>query len=1740
MRLLSIIFSIFTFFILINSSFSEEKIPEYSTDVVIVSVTDERALYNDYPVKKHLFDSIYSVYVPEGKDVEKFMKELREKPYVEFVQPNYVYQLFDTIPDDTFILEQWGLASIDAFRAWDIETGSDDVVVAVVDDGVDYTHPDLINNIWKNTDEICNDGFDNDNNGYIDDCYGWNAFSEIGSGEYHGTHGTHVAGIIGAVGNNNLGISGVSWNVKILPCTAGNIFLYDEDIAECFAYILKQKFLKGINVVAINASFGSYRFSKAAEKAIKILDKFGIILVAAAGNSLINVDKSPMYPCAYKADNVICVGATDRLDKRAFFSNYGFFTVDIFAPGENILSTIPYEYYNSRLNVYGYKEYSGTSMAAPFVTGAIALLKSYEPDLSPEEIKERILATSEPVSYLYGSSLTCGKLNIYNLLTDTSHPKFCMNLPVGKEYLFSYGNENIVIKKGIIRNTGRGTLSINGVSLSNSQYFHILQDECTGKSLKFLEECEIKIAYTYPFAVKSIDFDKVETILSVSSSEGTYNFNLTGSISTNPSRGKYLDVSKVEIFFKNVSVGSDKTTLLKIKNTYNKTVALRFHLGDKDNFYIDPNPSEKPCGDSPILEENDYCFIKVGYSPEFSGDHFTILSIISEDPEEDDENKKEIGYINVNIKGSTITTPEIALIPDDQIIKLVKSKKSTRVEKEIRIKNTGNSTLNILDIDIVGNTGDFYLDTVNGPDACNPIVSLPPGEECSFKIVFTGDEKKKNYSAFIRIKSNDKLEENKFIYVIGIVDKPKIKVEPSKLDFGKLMVGKDKEQIIKIYNTLEDYPLTLTKIQLENGISSEFSVDTFGGDRPCGSYSSTILEQDYCTISVIFNPTTSGKKSKKLIIQSGEDTKEISIKAEALEPVYPLILVNPDRYDFGSVIVGQTEEKIFEIKNDGFADLVITDIKTGKKGFSLDLHSGSNPCGYPPITIQQGQKCTFKVSFSPQKDSEYKSSIEIRSNDQINKKLKVEIYGKGRYQSPIIEVSPSEYDFGTVFIGQSKEKEFTLENTGELQLVVSEIKSKNKSFSVDLAKGTNPCGSLPVILDPGQFCNFTVTFSPLKEKREKTSIEFKSNDKTNKKFRVNLYGTGLHTAPVIDLNVENAVDMGKIVPSNSSEKVIKISNTGNAALTIYQISLKSKDSIFSIDPNGGDKPCGTVNDINVPPGDYCTFKVIFAPVILEEYKARLEIKSNDPGRKKIKLDLIGHGRPPSSPSIKLSTREIQTEIPVDNACDLVATILIKNIGEQNLEVTEKDVTKNLETSLRCGFFVEPGETCSLYVWLSKSECEKPVEKLENKKFKGKITLETNDPVEEEITIDVYAYLYNPDDIYEDNIRHLKISIDKSYPTEAYTYVGEVSFPYVISIKNTSSTLVNVEDIYLSDNEEFDLKFEKSKEQSFYVDPTTLCKGKQFTLLPGEECKVLVYMTPKVEGRKDLTIYVKESSGAINELRITTSAFLPKQRYVYIDPEIYDEFPKIPPNDQSGIGILKVRNIRETSVKIQKIELVSAGEFELVSGVGSKPCATGYEIQPESFCSIGIRFKPVSAGIKNATVKVFLEDGNIIISRVYGRSSTSSEPHIVITPRQIYTGLLFPNLVSQMSTITIKNIGDDILSVTNIYASNAGKVLINLNYGDSPCGSRVFSLNPGDECTIGVLYQPEKTTDLESAVYIESNDPLFPLAEIKIYSESDERLFAELPDRGCGYGTVSVPLWLIAIVIVLLSRRLKKI
>ncbi len=380
---------------------------------------------------------LHHVRLPESENLDAALAYYQTRADVEYAQKNLIYHVTEIIPNDEyFSLYQWawrntgvnGLpgvngipgADVRATFAWDKARGRSTVIVATIDSGVDYYHPDLTLNIWANPGEAagfnCSNGIDDDGDGYVDDCRGWNFYADDNDPMDDNGHGTHTSGIIGALTNNGTGVAGANWTVQIMALkymdasgtgmTSGAIEALDYAVAH--------------GAAISNNSWEATDFDPALLDAIKRADAAGHLFITSAGNGSSDNDSNPSYPCDFsKPDpvwnpkppqNIICVAATDSYDNLAGFSNYGLTTVQLGAPGVNILST-----YLSGAYLWS----SGTSMASPMVAGAAALVKGCKTNLKPAIIKKILLSTARQVPALAGKTTSGGIVNYQAAVNDS-------------------------------------------------------------------------------------------------------------------------------------------------------------------------------------------------------------------------------------------------------------------------------------------------------------------------------------------------------------------------------------------------------------------------------------------------------------------------------------------------------------------------------------------------------------------------------------------------------------------------------------------------------------------------------------------------------------------------------------------------------------------------------------------------------------------------------------------------------------------------------------------------------------------------------------------------------------------------------------------------------------------------------------------------------------------------------------------------------------------------------------------------------------------------------------------------------------------------------------------------------------------------------------------------------------------------------------------------------------------------
>ena len=393
----------------------EKRNPSFYKNIGITNITQTFQIADQFQSNARVLQNIFTLQFSSPYELQYILKLIKKDNNVEWAEPQYLYETSFVPNDPNFTTSQQYLSVIKAQQAWDVNTGSEEVIVAIIDTGIDWAHPDLAGNIWVNSLETDANGVDDDNNGFVDDIRGWDFGGLSGTPdnnpkEDRADHGTLVAGLASAVTNNSIGIASIGYKSKLMAVKTSQDDIRSESGGALIAYGYEGIVYAVDNgAKIINCSWGGGSFSFAAQSVIDYAVSKGALVVAAAGN---DNSSQGFYPANY--DGVLSVGATDNSDNKAWFSNYGT-KIDVCAPGVNVYST----WQDSPF----YDEASGTSLSSPIVAGLAALVANQFPSFSPLQIAEQIRVTSDNIDNInstYSLLLGSGRINAYQALTKTN------------------------------------------------------------------------------------------------------------------------------------------------------------------------------------------------------------------------------------------------------------------------------------------------------------------------------------------------------------------------------------------------------------------------------------------------------------------------------------------------------------------------------------------------------------------------------------------------------------------------------------------------------------------------------------------------------------------------------------------------------------------------------------------------------------------------------------------------------------------------------------------------------------------------------------------------------------------------------------------------------------------------------------------------------------------------------------------------------------------------------------------------------------------------------------------------------------------------------------------------------------------------------------------------------------------------------------------------------------------------
>lgn len=913
-----------------------------------------QVLYTSSSVKNQRSVIIPNFYVlkVDGVRFTQSLGTLAASSDVEWAEPNYKLSAL-TIPDDEYFGYQWALdnvgqtggtpdADINAPGAWDRKTGSHAVVVATVDTGVDYNHPDLAGNMWVNQSEIPGNGLDDDNNGYIDDIHGINVVDYyIGGALYAGDpmddmgHGTHVAGIIGACGNNSQGISGVNWNVSIMATKFLNSEGYGwmDDAILCLEYIVARK-RAGVNIIAANNSWGGGGYSRALYDAIKALQSEGILFIAAAGNEGLDNDSDPAYPASYDLMNIISVAATDHNDELTWYSNSGKRTVDVGAPGDSILSTCSYLLpYCWSTEEYPYDLWSGTSMAAPHVSGLAALLKAQNQTRSWKAIRNLILSTGDSIPTLDGHSVTGKRIDAERALTSPADARlFAILSPANGMRGALYSPIDLEVHDILGANpVGPVTCKINSTTV-NLLDNGIFPD-------KVAQDGVFSARWTPP---RIGDFALIFK-------SGSLSQTINVSVSLLPPR---YTIGEIPHEFTDISATGAPLNL--VDDGYQLIYPLPFPL----TIYGEPT---------------DYLFVfdngGVSIDTWIDWDNMPIPNVY-------------YGNLMVPFWDDLCPRPEAGTGQD-----VYWQINGSAPNQELIIQWNDMPHYNLLDENynpLPGTDGVTfqmvfhedrpeieyrYKDVVLGASQPTPydfgssatIGAQKDGENAS-QFSFNTSSLRNNYSLEL---------------VASDAAYPQLSVEPDYLDFGCVLKGKSKDQPVYLYNK-GNIPLNVSSVAL-NG-TAEYKLAT---KLPSGGLN--IPAGQYGKIMVRYTPINEGSDYASLTVKSTGGMCSISVYGWGM--LAPDIDLPGALIDFGEVAVGGSYEKELTIQNKGNASLRIDYIDIDAP-FSIEG-------GLPPYELAPGGSITITLSFSPEEGGTFTYSMAIFSNDPDEAAVIVPLAGVG-------------------------------------------------------------------------------------------------------------------------------------------------------------------------------------------------------------------------------------------------------------------------------------------------------------------------------------------------------------------------------------------------------------------------------------------------------------------------------------------------------------------------------------------------------------------------------------------------------------------------------------------------------------------------------------------------------------------------------------------------------------------------
>ena len=985
------------------------------------------------------------LYRLDSMTVEEALQLLDGNAYFAFAEPNYiVYE--HAIPDDPRFDDLWGMentgqtggtagADISAVEAWNIFTGTRDVVVGVIDTGLDISHPDIADNVFLNEGEIAGNGVDDDGNGFIDDVNGWDFANNDNNPFDDRGHGTHVSGTIGGVGNNGVGVAGVNWSVRILPIK----FLGSDGSGSTAAAVQAVEYATLMGVDLTNNSWGGGGFSAALLAAIEDADAAGIHFVASAGNSGRDTDSAPSYPASYDTPNIISVAATDHNDQLAGFSNYGVVSVDLGAPGVSILSTVPGS---------GYSFFDGTSMAAPHVAGVVAMMVGRFPLAPHDALKQRLLMMADPIPALAGRTVSGARLNAFMAIAD---PDETPPAPVDDLMVMESGSNWLRVAWSATGDDGGEGTAVS-YEMRRAEF---LLDEANFDTGILVEGLSPPMPFGEPeeHVVDGLDFLTTYWIALVARDE----FGNTSLVSNSPS-GMTLGIPTVAVSPTSLSeallTGASSSQSLSLSNTGEGTLDFAFGpieyleiptpgavataLGQSIETYLAQYDAARPLAKTGGIDRAKAPDGFTGRSPaSVVRDYFEVLQSQVDGPVlySDDMESGAPGWSHGSTSGSV----------DQWALVTTRSASGSHSWNVSQHSGSGADALVSPPIDLPAlpelrlavehwyNFDGCGGDTTFEPDGGIIEVSTDGGTSWTQIFPLAGypyvlDDICSNPLAFLDAYSHDGGAGAEFVPAVFDLNA-----------FGGNTVVLRFHAGWDCGNCDSNEGWFVDDVTVFADVPPWLGVDLVSGSLTAG---------ESTEVGVIFNATGlfGGLHTANLVIGSNDPvTPELRVPVDLTVTGVPDIAVIPSAIDFGTIFVDGSEQLTLSIENVGTDVLTISDISVDHADFTLSASSA---------VLGFGEAIAVDVTYAPTAPGPVQPTITILSNDPDEATLLVPVSAAG-IDPPDVSVAPTSLA-SDLFTGGVDQQTLTISNDGIADLVFS-----LEAFAVEgsLSKST---GSLPM------------------------------------------------------------------------------------------------------------------------------------------------------------------------------------------------------------------------------------------------------------------------------------------------------------------------------------------------------------------------------------------------------------------------------------------------------------------------------------------------------------------------------------------------------------------------------------------------------------------------------------------------------------------------------------------------------